>query len=241
VVMEIQSAPQPFAAVWPLVSEVPGWLTEDQARMLWDAVLQLRSHDIVVEIGSHQGRSTAVLASAARHVGARVVAIDPFVEGRMFGGVTTRDRFRDTIARLDLGDVVELVQDYSTRRRPTWSQRVALLYVDGKHDYWTASDDLRWSAFMPLNANVLVHDAFSSVGVTLAFLRRVLVGSTFAYVERKGSMARLVVRRPQTADRVRFIRQLPWFARNVVIKLLLRLRLRPAARLLGHASPVDPY
>ena len=35
--------------------------------------------------------------------------------------------------------------------------------------------------------------------------------------------------------------QLPWFLRNVVLKVLLRLRLRPAARLLGHHSPYDPY
>jgi hypothetical protein len=40
---------------------------------------------------------------------------------------------------------------------------------------------------------------------------------------------------------VRLLRQLPWFLRNVALKILLRLRLRPVARLCGHDSPYDPY
>jgi hypothetical protein len=40
---------------------------------------------------------------------------------------------------------------------------------------------------------------------------------------------------------MRVLRQLPWFTRNVVIKVLLRLRLRPAVAALGHTGPYDPY
>jgi hypothetical protein len=47
--------------------------------------------------------------------------------------------------------------------------------------------------------------------------------------------------RPTTRDRLRIVAELPWWGRNVFVKVLLRLRLRPAARLLGHASPYDPY
>ena len=38
------------------------------------------------------------------------------------------------------------VEEYSTRARPGWSEDVDLLYIDGKHDVWTFSDDLRWRA-----------------------------------------------------------------------------------------------
>jgi hypothetical protein len=48
-------------------------------------------------------------------------------------------------------------------------------------------------------------------------------------------------RRPTLADRLRIIREVPWWLRNVGLKILLRLRLRPVARLLGHDSPYDPY
>ena len=69
---------------------------------------------------------------------------------------------------------MELVADYSTRARPEWQRPLDLLYIDGKHDYWTVSDDLRWAGHLPPGAAVLVHDAFSSIGVTLGLFRHVL-------------------------------------------------------------------
>ena len=43
-------------------------------------------------------------------------------------------------------------------------------------------------------------------------------------------------------DRARILAELPWWIRNVAVKVLLRLRLRPAARVLfGHRGPYDPY
>jgi hypothetical protein len=40
---------------------------------------------------------------------------------------------------------------------------------------------------------------------------------------------------------VRVLRELPWFARNLVIKVLLRLRIGKVASALGHAGTADPY
>jgi hypothetical protein len=37
------------------------------------------------------------------------------------------------------------------------------------------------------------------------------------------------------------VRQLPWWFRNVMVKLALRLHLRIAARALGHQGDVDPF
>jgi hypothetical protein len=230
-----------FGTAWQHARSVPGWLTEGQARMLWDAVRRLDAGATVVEIGSHQGRSTIILGFAARTVHATVTAIDPFVDGRLFGGQATRARFEANIATTGLGDVVSLVPGFSTRLRPGWRDRIDLLYIDGKHDYWTFTDDLRWSAMMPPDAEILVHDCFSSVGVTSGAVLKVLAGSGYTYLDRSGSLALLRVARPTGADRMRFARQLPWFLRNVVIKVLLRLRLRPVAALFGHRSVYDPY
>jgi hypothetical protein len=47
--------------------------------------------------------------------------------------------------------------------------------------------------------------------------------------------------RPSSSDRLRILREMPWWLRNVALKVLLRLRLRPLARLAGHDSPYDPY
>lgn len=229
-----------FEDTWERACDVQGWLTRAQARLLWDEVVA-RSAPTVVEIGSHRGRSTVVLGSAARHVGGTVVAVDPFVEGRLFGGAGTKQTFLLNISQAGLGDVVELVEEYSTKARPTWDRPIDCLYIDGKHDYWTLSDDLRWAEHLGDGDAVLVHDSFSSIGVTLGILHRVLPSRTLRYERREGSLALFRKRPPSRADRLRILRQLPWWTRNVGIKILLRLRLRAVARFLGHDSPYDPY
>lgn len=235
------TADEAFERAWALAEPVGGWMTRDQARLLWDSTLRLGPGALVVEIGSHQGRSTTVLGSAARRVGATVVAVDPFVEGRLFGGARTRDLFEATIRRAGLEDVVELVADYSTRLRPGWDRPIDLLYVDGKHDYWTCSDDLSWATHLVAGGRVLVHDSFSSIGVTSSLLVHVLGRGRLRYLGRATSLALFDSVAPTPRDRARVVAQLPWFARNVVVKVLLRLRLRPLARALGHAGTADPY
>jgi predicted O-methyltransferase YrrM len=231
-----------FESAWEIAGGIPGWLTEAQAAALWHAARRLPPGARVLEIGSHQGRSTVVLGRAAQLAGARVTAIDPFVSGRLLGaGSQTRERFAANMARAGLTDTVDLLVDYSTKARPNWTGPIHLLYIDGKHDYWTVSDDLRWSAFVVPGGEILVHDCFSSIGVTSGVLARVLPSRRIAFADRVGSLARFRLERPRGGDRMRVLRQLPWFTRNVVIKVLLRLRLRPAVAALGHTGPYDPY
>lgn len=235
------SSPADFDTAWALARTVPGWLKEGQARMLFDEARRLPEGARVVEIGSHQGRSTIILAAAVKPTGGRVTAIDPFVEGRLFGGQKTRQSFEQNVAAAGVRDAVDLVVDYSTHLRPQWSESFDLLYIDGKHDYWTLSDDLRWARDLPDGAGVLIHDSFSSIGVTLGLLAHVLPSRALAYERRSDSMALVRRRRVELRDRARLLAQLPWWIRNVGIKVLLRLRLRPLARAVGHDSPYDPY
>ncbi len=230
-----------WPATWAATQEISGWLKEGQARLLWDEARSLPPASSVLEIGSHQGRSTVVLGRALREGGGTVIAIDPFVEGKLFGGLSTREKFERNVTGAGLDDVVDLVPDYSTALRPTWTRSFEMLYIDGKHDYWTLSDDLRWAVHLPEGAAVVIHDCYSSIGVTLGILRHVLFSSTLAYERRSDSQALFRVRRPRAADRLRILAEIPWWLRNVLVKVLLRLRLRPVARLLGHDSPYDPY
>jgi hypothetical protein len=230
-----------FADAWTVADGIKGWLTEDQGRLLWDEASALPRESTFVEIGSHQGRSTVVLARALAPAGSRVVAVDPFVDGRLFGGRATRGLFEANLERAGATSTVTLLPEYSTRARPRWSTAFQGLYIDGKHDYWTLSDDLRWAEHLPQGAPVLVHDCYSSIGVTLGVIAHVLPSSRLRYERRAGSLALFRVGAPTTADRLRILAQLPWWLRNVGIKVLLRLRLRSVARLFGHDSPYDPY
>ena len=224
-----------FEDAWSAADPVPGWLTRDQGRSLWDAAGTVPTKGTIVEIGSHQGRSTIVLARRAAAIGADVVAIDPFVEGRLFGGASTRDLFERHLADAGVSGLVRLFPRRSTEIRPTWTQPLAMVYVDGKHDFWTARDDLRWAKHLPAGAPLLVHDAFSSIGVTLAIVVHVLPGNTLRYTGRTGSLARFEAGRPTVRERLRILAELPWFARNVVVKIGLRV-----LRVFGHHRP-DPY
>ncbi len=224
-----------FAEVWTTAASIPGWLTEAQAEELWKFAAGTH-HGLVVEIGSHQGRSTVVLgAAAALSDELAVVAIDPFVAGDMFGGAPTRQRFEANLAAAGLTERVELIVARSTDLRSGWTRPIDLLYIDGKHDYWTVTDDLRWAEHVPAGGVVLIHDAFSSIGVTLALLAHVLPSRRVRYSGRVGSLAVFAIRAPDPFTRLRMLAQLPWFARNVVVKIALRV-----GRLVGYHRP-DPF
>ena len=92
---------------------------------------------------------------------------------------------------------------------------------------------------------MLIHDSFSSVGVTLALLTSLIPGRRFRYLGRDGSLTRYR-REDLTGERMaanvgRQLIELGWFARNVLIKVLLIARLGSVARLLGHDGETWPY
>ncbi len=230
-----------FAAAWAIADTIPGWLKPGQARLLFDQARRLGPGARVLEIGSHQGRSTVILAKALEPGNGTVICVDPFVEGKLFGGTPTRTKFEKHVADAGVATRVDLRADYSTALRPTWSEPFDMLYIDGKHDYWTLSDDLRWAEHLPPDGAIVIHDCFSSIGVTLGILRHVLPSRDLRYAGRSDSQALFFRSAPRGPDRRRILGELPWWLRNVVVKVFLRLRLRPVARLLGHDSPYDPY
>ena len=74
-----------FESAWAQASRAQGWLTREQGLLLWHEARTLGPDSTVLEIGSYQGRSTIVLASAVAESGGRVVAVDPFVDDWKFG------------------------------------------------------------------------------------------------------------------------------------------------------------
>ena len=63
-----------FESAWAQASTAQGWLTRDQGLLLWHEARALGVDVTILEIGSYQGRSTMVLASAvseARWTGGR--------------------------------------------------------------------------------------------------------------------------------------------------------------------------
>jgi hypothetical protein len=125
--------------------------------------------------------------------------------------------------------------------------QIDLLYVDGAHRYGPARSDIsRWGARIAPGGTLLIHDAFSSVGVTLAILTRLVLAGDFVYVGRVRSLAEYrradgpVPAGERLGSGLRQVAQLPWFGRNVLIKLALVAGRRALAARLGH-RPGDEW
>ena len=79
---------------------------------------------------------------------------------------------------------------------------------------------------------MLIHDSFSSVGVTLAILRSLVVGRPLPLRRSVGLDDRVPPRRLSRvatglATPASQVAQLPWFARNLVLKVLIVAKLTP--------------
>jgi hypothetical protein len=119
--------------------------------------------------------------------------------------------------------------------------QIDLLYIDGAHRFVPARDDIAtWGARVAPGGTLLIHDSFSSVGVTLAILSVLAPSSDWEYIGRSGSMAEFrrvaLSRRQHRRSRNAQLAQVPWFLSNVVIKVLILVRLRPLARALGFSD-----
>lgn len=236
-----EQPPSDWPTLWAAIDTIPGWLTEAQARVLRTAVQDLPRGATVVEIGAHRGRSTTVLASARPDL--RVVAIDPFIRTRLLPGAIVEDELRANLERLGVTERVELLVSTSRKARTSWSEPIDLLWIDGKHDVVSLLQDLRWRRFLPAGGPVYVHDAFSSIGVTLGLIINQTSGRrALRFRRRTGSLAHFTFEASGSAARRHFAAQLGWWLRNILVKVLLRLRLSAVARwVFGHTGAADPF
>jgi len=164
------------------MEQVEGWFRRDEGKLLFEVAYHAvvgQETPAIVEVGSYCGRSTVVLASAARLANseARVYSIDPHEgevgDGDAIDGVrresSTFDRFRANINAAGLSDVVVPV-----RRRSyevTWDTRIALLLVDGLHDYASVARDFQhFEPYLLPDAHVVFHDCDDSYPGVRAFV-----------------------------------------------------------------------
>lgn len=236
---------------------VEGWLTPDQAQRLDDSARSVNAGGRIVEIGSFRGRSTIVLASAAE-ASVEVIAIDPHgggdrgpreVQASLPRGEQDLEAFQANLARAGLAPRVHHIRRTSRDALGAVSGTIDLLYIDGAHRFLPASSDIRrWGRRVAPGGTLLIHDAFSSVGVTLAILTQLVFASSFVYVGRVGSLAEY--RRPaaplasseRAGSAIRQLTELPWFLRNLLIKLALVAGRPGLARRAGLPAEQDwPY
>ncbi len=241
-----------FEQAWDAVADVQGWMTRGQGEALYDAGTRCPPGGRIVEIGSFQGRSTIVLASAAPD-GATVYAIDPHagndrgpqeIDGYADEADADHRAFTSNLAAAGVADRVTHLRMFSDAALAEIDGDIDVLYVDGAHRYAPARADIeQWGDRVRPDGTLLIHDSFSSVGVTLAILRQLLFSRTWQYVGRSRSLTtyRATGNARTPGNIARQLGQLPWFAKNVLLKALLTAGVGKALRKLGRTEPEWPY
>ncbi len=237
------------------IADVDGWMSPDQAKALFDASSACRAGEQIVEIGSFRGRSTIVLASAAV-VGVGIVAIDPHagndrgpqeIDGFVDEAADDHAVFTANLSAAGVADRVEHIRAMSNKAHPLVHGEIAVLYIDGAHRYSPALHDIiEWGARVRAGGTLLIHDSFSSVGVTGAIVRHLMFGKRFRYVGRARSLtiyhADLDASvRSRALNALRQIAQLPWFVKNLLVKVMITLKLGRLWRTVGRPEPEWPY
>lgn len=124
-----------------------GWLTKAEAAMLWE--WSGKATGPILEVGSHQGRSTVLLAAR----GLPVYAVDPFLES--FGGEDVYYRLVRNLMDRDIRNVTVYWQSIEN-----WAiQPCSFAYLDGDHTYLgtlrqivaARSTGVRWIAVHDVN------------------------------------------------------------------------------------------
>jgi predicted O-methyltransferase YrrM len=237
------------------VSDVDGWMTPGQASTLFDAATRCPDAGLIVEIGSFRGRSTIVLASAAAP-GVEVVAIDPHagndrgpqeIDGFADEAADDHQVFLSNLERAGVAGRVRHLRMFSDAALAEIDRPIDVLYIDGAHRYAPALADIRgFGDRVADGGTMLIHDSFSSIGVTFAILRQLVVNGRFRYVGRSRSMT--IYRADLSSSgtgRVgnagRQLAQLPWFVRNVGLKVLLTIGLGKVLARFGRPVPDWPY
>jgi hypothetical protein len=242
------------SATLAAAAAIDGWMTSAQGERLWDVAAAVSPGGAIAEIGSYRGKSAVVLASAAPD-GVTITAIDPHagndrgpqqIHGTVDEGQEDHEAFLANLAAAGVTDRVRHVRAFSHDALTDVPGQLDVLYIDGAHRVGPARDDIvRWGAKVAPGGTLLIHDAYSSVGVTLALLTTLVPGGRFRYLGRDSSLTRYRREDLSGGGRLgntgRQLIELGWFARNVVIKALLVARLGRVARLLGHDGETWPY
>lgn len=151
-----------------ILHTVDGWLDNEEAELLYRTALEARGN--IVEIGSYHGRSTCVLALAAREANAQVYSIDPHTpaDEQPYSNADHAIMLAN-IVNQGLAQWVYITNFASPDVASIWQGHIGMVFIDGDHTQVQADFDA-WDRHLP--EYVAFHDA-----ATLESVKAVINGA----------------------------------------------------------------
>lgn len=145
--------------MWEEVRKIDGFLSKDEAELLYSTACVVPQEQMIVEVGAYKGRSTTVLARS----GHDVWTVDPMVVGYTDGGYgITREVVEELLANISKHENVMLKRCTSTTVHDP-QRSVGLLFIDGDHHApWPRRDFDRFERHLALTGRVAFHDYIGS-------------------------------------------------------------------------------
>ncbi|MFJ3191561.1 class I SAM-dependent methyltransferase [Streptomyces griseoviridis] len=155
-----------------------GFMPLDEGLALYAAAVEAGGLGLpLLEVGSYCGRSTILLADAARRAGVTAVTVDhhrgseeqqpgwdyhdPRTVDPELGVMDTLPMFRRTLHRAGLEDHVVALVGRSPQVAALWNTPLGLVFVDGGHtDEHAGADYEGWVPHLAPGGLLLIHDVF---------------------------------------------------------------------------------
>lgn len=178
-----------------------GWLEDDEADLLLAATVRALAEQpearALVEVGSYCGRATVVMASVVQALrsSARVYSIDTH-DGRLGAAdkiVQVTPSLPTLQRNLNAAGVSQFVDVIQSRTDEVpWTGLIALLLIDGLHDYASVSGDLRhFEHSLAPGSLVAFHDYADYFPGVMRFVGELVDSGKYSCVQRVGSMVLL--------------------------------------------------
>jgi predicted O-methyltransferase YrrM len=188
----------------------PGFMPADEGLALHAAATDAGRLGLpLLEVGTYCGRSTVLLADAARRAGTVTVTVDhhrgseeqqpgweyhdPALVDPVTGLTDTLPAFRRTLHAAGLEDYVIAVVGRSAQVAAVWGQPLGLVFIDGGHTDEHASGDYEgWAPHLAPGGLLVVHDVFPDPAAggqaPYRVYRRALASGVFDEIPGTGSL-----------------------------------------------------
>ncbi|MFT2015001.1 class I SAM-dependent methyltransferase [Streptomyces sp. 796.1] len=200
----------PTSEIVAAFSAAKGFMPVDEGLALYAAAEEAGALRLpLLEVGTYCGRSTLLLAAAARAAGTVAVTVDhhrgseeqqpgweyhdPSLVDPAVGRMDTLPTFRRTLHAAGLEEHVIAVVGRSPQVAAVWGGRLGLVFIDGGHtDEHAGGDYAGWVPHLAPQGLLVIHDVFPDPAdggqAPYRIYRRALESGAFAEVSATGSL-----------------------------------------------------